>query len=106
LRRDWRIGSGENFHAEWGIFGSTGNAVTDIDRDGPPDLLLSVGSGVLVLRHDSAAPGTYLADVQLLLVDRGAPRSVVIAEVTDDDLPDLLVAKLYSIDAGSVEVWT
>ena len=85
--------------------------VGDINRDGAADVAAAGTDGALgapiarMRLQDRSRPGTFLADLQFLLIDRGAPRSVVIADVTDDDLPDLLVAKSYSIDAGSVEVW-
>jgi len=86
-------------------------SVGDINRDGFTDVAAagtdgSLGAPIARMRlQDRARPGTFLAELQVLLVDRGAPRSVVIADVTDDDLPDLLVAKSYAIDAGTVEVW-
>jgi hypothetical protein len=86
-------------------------AVGDLDQDGFADVVAAGEVGLvfpeaaLHLRLQSAAaPGTFLATRKLDLSNKGSPLVVVLADVTDDAKPDVLIAKLFVVDHGLIEV--
>jgi hypothetical protein len=86
--------------------------VGDLNGDGLLDVAAVGTTGTafaqdVILRvrlQNPASPGAFLPVIRVTLGARGAPRRVVVADVTNDGLPDVLVAKLSRVDPGAVEV--
>jgi len=82
--------------------------VGDLNRDDYEDLIATGEDDFEVVVHVSlrnpASPQTFQAHRGFKLDDKGGPIRVVIADVTADGLPDVLVAKRYVQDNGYVEI--
>jgi hypothetical protein len=73
-----------------GPYGASSVAVTDVNGDGKPDLLVATGDGVGVLL--GKGDGTFQAALTYGSGGWGGARSVAVADVNRDGKPDLLVA--------------
>lgn len=63
-------------------------AVTDVNGDGHPDIVIGGSSQVMVLLQDATHPGTFLA---VSAYDAPSTTEVAVADVNGDGLPDIVV---------------
>jgi hypothetical protein len=63
-------------------------AVTDVNGDGHPDIVIGGSSQVAVLLQDAGHPGTFLAATAY---DAPSTTEVTVADVNGDGLPDIVV---------------
>ncbi len=64
-------------------------AVTDLNGDGRPDIVIGGTNAVTVLLQNAATPGTYLAAANYTAVNSG---QIAVADVNADGLADIVIA--------------
>ncbi|MBS1531118.1 MAG: VCBS repeat-containing protein [Bacteroidetes bacterium] len=79
--------------------GSTDVAVTDIDQDGKPDLLVTTYTNKLLIYKNNSTPGTLNSSSFSLLTTMATgatPFSIKIADMDGDGKPDILITNSKS----------